>query len=75
MKNHYMLTQIYLAWDPYVRELKQTIKNTSSGLLESFLGLTVTEEDFQKNNMHSASAEMVLRLLSFTKRKFCEIVY
>lgn len=52
MKNHYLLTQIsdilmqiYLAWNPYVRELKQTIKNTSSGLLESFRGLTVTEED------------------------------
>lgn len=52
MKNHYLLTQIldilmqlYLAWNPYIRELKQTIKNTSSGLLESFRGLTVTEED------------------------------
>ena len=52
MKNHYLLTQIsdilmqlYLAWNPYIRELKQTIKNTSSGLLESFRRLTVTEED------------------------------
>lgn len=43
MKNHYLLTQIsdilmqlYLAWNPYIKELKQTIKNTSSGLLESF---------------------------------------
>lgn len=52
MKNHYLLTQIsdivmqlYLAWNPYVRELRQTIKNTSSGLLESFRGLTVTDED------------------------------
>ena len=52
MKNHYLLTQIsdilmqlYLAWNPYIKELKQTIKNTSSGLLESFRGLTVTEED------------------------------
>jgi hypothetical protein len=52
MKNHYLLTQIadilmqlYLAWNPYVKELKQTIKNTSSGLLESFRRLTVTEED------------------------------
>lgn len=52
MKNHYLLTQIsdilmqlYLAWNPYIRELKQTIKNTSSGLLESFRTLTVTEED------------------------------
>lgn len=52
MKNHYLLTQIsdilmqlYLAWNPYIRELKQTIKNTSSELLESFRRLTVTEED------------------------------
>lgn len=52
MKNHYLLTQIsdilmqlYLAWNPYIKELKQTIKNTSSGLLESFRGLTVTKED------------------------------
>lgn len=35
MKNHYLLTQIsdilmriYLAWNPYVRELKQTTKNS-----------------------------------------------
>ena len=52
MKNHYLLTQIsdilmqlYLAWNPYIKELKQTIKNTSSGLLESFRGLIVTDED------------------------------
>lgn len=52
MKNHYLLTQIsdilmqiYLVWNPYIKELKQTIKNTSSGLLESFRGLTITEED------------------------------
>lgn len=52
MKNHYLLTQIsdilmqlYLAWNPYIKKLKQTIKNTSSGLLESFRGLTVTAED------------------------------
>lgn len=52
MKNHYLLTQIsdilmqlYLAWNPYIRELKQTIKNTSSWLLESFRRHTVTEED------------------------------
>ena len=52
MKNHYLFTQIsdilmqlYLAWNPYIKEIKQTIKNTSSGLLESFRGLTVTEED------------------------------
>ena len=52
MKNHYLLTQIsdilmqlYLAWNPYVKNLKQTIKNTSSGLLESFRRQTVTLED------------------------------
>ena len=52
MKNHYLLTQIsdilmqlYLVWNPYIKELKQTIKNTSSGLLESFRRQTVTEED------------------------------
>ena len=52
MKNHYLLTQIsdilmqlYLAWNPYVKKLKQTIKNTSSWLLESFRQQTVTQED------------------------------
>ena len=52
MKNHYLLTQIsdilmqlYLAWNPYIRELRQTIKNTSSWLLESFRRQTVTSED------------------------------
>lgn len=52
MKNHYLLTQIadilmqlYLAWNPYVKELKQSIKNTSSWLLESFRRQTVTSED------------------------------
>lgn len=52
MKNHYLLTQIsdilmqlYLAWNPYIKELKQTIKNTSSYLLESFRRQPVTEED------------------------------
>ena len=54
MKNHYLFTQIadilmqlYLAWNPYVRELKQSIKNTSSWLLESFRRQTVTKEDVQ----------------------------
>ena len=59
MKNHYLLTQIsdilmqlYLAWNPYIRELKQTIKNTSSGLLESFRRQPVTEEDVSyKDNL------------------------
>ena len=52
MKNHYLLTQIsdilmqlYLAWNPYIKKLKQTVKNTSSGLLESFRSQTVTAED------------------------------
>ena len=52
MKNHYLLTQIadiimqlYLAWNPLRKEIKQSIKNTSSRLLESFRGLTVTDED------------------------------
>lgn len=52
MKNHYLLTQIsdiimqiYLAWNPWFREIKQSIKNTSSTLLENFRGLKATEED------------------------------
>lgn len=52
MKNHYLLTQIsdilmqlYLAWNPYIKKLNQTIKNTSSGLLESFRRQKVTQED------------------------------
>ena len=52
IKNHYLLTQIadilmqlYLAWNPYVKRLKQTKKNTSSWLLESFRSKTVTPED------------------------------
>ena len=52
MKNHYLLTQIsdmlmqiYLAWNPYIKKLNQTVKNTSSGLLESFRRQTVTAED------------------------------
>lgn len=40
-----ILMQLYLAWNPYIKELKQTIKNTSSWLLESFRGLTATDED------------------------------
>lgn len=52
MKNHYLLTQIsdiimqiYLAWNPLLKEIKQSIKNTSSRLLESFRRQTVTDED------------------------------
>ena len=52
MKNHYLLTQVadivmqlYLAWNPVLKEMKQTIKNTSHTLRESFHGLLVTQED------------------------------
>ena len=52
MKNHYLLTQIadilmqlYLLWNPLVRDIKQSIKNTSSRLLESFRRRTVSVED------------------------------
>lgn len=52
MKNHYLLTQvadiimqIYLAWNPLRKEIKQSIKNTSSRLLESFRRRTITDED------------------------------
>lgn len=52
MKNHYLFTQIadilmqlYIAWNPFVQKLGQSIKNTSSGLLESFRRQTVTDED------------------------------
>lgn len=52
MKNHYLLTQIadilmqlYLAWNPVIKEIKQSIKNTSSRLLESLRRQPVTDED------------------------------
>lgn len=52
MKNHYLLTQIadllmqlYLCWNPLLKEIGQSIKNTSSRLLESFRRQTVTDED------------------------------
>ncbi len=52
MKNHYLLTQIadilmqlYLSWCPLIKEINQSIKNTSSRLLESFRQQTVTDED------------------------------
>lgn len=52
MKNHYLLTQvadiimqIYLAWNPLRKEIKQSIKNTSSRLLESFHRHPITDED------------------------------
>ena len=52
MKNHYLLTQIadilmqlYLAGTKVLKDLKQTIKNTSSRLLETFRRAIVTDED------------------------------
>ena len=60
MKNHYLLTQIsdiimqiYLSWNPCFREIKQSIKNTSSTLLESFRGLKVTEEDVLESSKYT----------------------
>ena len=51
MKNHYLLTQIsdilmqlYLAGTKILKELKQSIKNTSSRLLETFRAI-VSDED------------------------------
>lgn len=52
MKNHYLITQIadiviqlYLSWSPLIKEISQSIKNTSSRLLESFRRHPVTNED------------------------------
>lgn len=52
MKNHYLLTQIadilmqlYLNCNKLVKELGQSIKNTSSRLLESFRRHPITDED------------------------------
>lgn len=52
MKNHYLITQIadivmqlYLAWSPLIKEINQSIKNTSSRLRESFRQHPVTDED------------------------------
>lgn len=52
MENHYLLTQmaniimqIYLAWNPLRKEIKQSIKNTSSRFLESFRRQAITDED------------------------------
>ncbi len=60
LKNHYLLTQIsdiimqiYLAWNPCFREIKQSIKNTSSTLLESFRRLKVTEEDALESSRYT----------------------
>ena len=52
MKNHYLLTQIadilmqlYPNWNPLLKETGQSIKNTSSRLMESFRRNTITDED------------------------------
>lgn len=55
MKNHYLITQIadiimqiYLSFSPLRKEIKQSIKNTSSRLLESFRQQTITDEDVSR---------------------------
>lgn len=55
MKNHYLLTQIsdiimqlYLSWNKYIKEIKQSIKNTSSRLLESFRRDPIKDEDVKQ---------------------------
>lgn len=55
MKNHYLLTQIadilmqlYLACNKLVKTIGQSIKNTSSRLLESFRRQTITDEDVSR---------------------------
>jgi hypothetical protein len=52
MTNHYLLTQIadllmqmYLNWNPLMEGIRQSIKNISSRLLESFCRYTITDED------------------------------
>ena len=61
MKNHYLFTQIadilmqlYIAWNPLIMEIKQSIKNTSSRILESFRRQTVTDEDVLYINRYTA---------------------
>lgn len=61
MKNHYLLTQIadlvmqiYLAWTPLEKELRQSIKSTSSRLLESFRRQPITPEDVRYIKKHTS---------------------
>jgi len=61
MKNHYLLTQIadmlmqlYLATNKLVKSIGQSIKNTSSRLLESFRRHTINEEDVLYIERHTA---------------------
>jgi hypothetical protein len=60
MKNHYLLTQIadilmqlYLACNKLVKAIGQSIKNTSSLLLESFRRRFVTDEDVSFINKYT----------------------
>ncbi len=60
MKNHYLLTQIsdilmqlYLASDKVKKELKESIKNTSSMLLECFRRQLITKEDVQETRRYT----------------------
>ena len=61
MKNHYLLTQIadlvmqiYLAWTPLRKKTVQSIKSTSSRLLESFRRQPITPEDVQYIQKHTS---------------------
>ena len=52
IKNFYLITQLadiimqlYLAWSPIIKQAGQSIKNTSSRLLESFRRHTINRED------------------------------
>ena len=61
MKNHYLLTQIadilmqlYLATNRLIKSIGQSIKNTSSRLLESFRRHTLNEEDVLFIERHTA---------------------
>lgn len=61
MKNHYLLTQIadmimqiYLAWHPLIHKIGQSIKNTSSRLLESFRSHLITDEDVKYIQKHTS---------------------
>lgn len=44
-KYMFSMMQLYLAWNPLVREIGLNVKNTSSRLLKSFRRQTVTDED------------------------------
>lgn len=61
MKNHYLLTQIadlvmqiYLAWTPLRKKTVQSIKSTSSRLLESFRRQPITPEDVRYIQKHTS---------------------